>query len=88
MKEKIVSNGLTFACLTIIATGSYGRLRTLTILVNGVQSNKLRPRPLQKLNPKDLLQKNPLLKGNLCMVPSCNERQLGQCMKQVIENKI
>ena len=76
-----MSNGLTFAHLTIVATGSCGRFRTFIILVDGVQSNRLHPRFVRQLDPKDLLQETPLLKSNLCAIPSCNERRLGYQMK-------
>ena len=41
-----MSNGLTSACLTIVATGSCGRLKTITIPVDCVQGNMLLPCPL------------------------------------------
>lgn len=65
IEGKSVSNGLTFACLFFVATGGSSRLGTFTVSMNGVQSNKLLPRPLHQLDPKDLLQKAPLLKSNL-----------------------
>ena len=65
-----MSNRLKSACLTIIATGSCGRLRNVTILVDCVQGNKLCPRPFYPLDPKDLFHKTPLLKSHLCTVSS------------------
>lgn len=83
-----MSNGLTFAHLTIVATGSCGRFRTLTIPMDSVQSNQLQPHFVQQLDPKNLLQEAPLFKSNFYAIPSCNKRQLECQMKQVIENKI
>ena len=73
-----MNNGLTPARLTIVATGSCDRLKTITIPVDCVQGNKLCPHPLYQLDPKDLFQKTPLLKSHLCMVLKCKRGWLGQ----------
>ena len=56
--KKVMSNGLTSTCLTIVATGNCVRLKTITIPVDYVKGYKLHPRPFCQLDPKDLFQKN------------------------------
>ena len=83
-----MGNKLTFAHLTIVATSSCGRFKTITIPVEGVQGNQLNPCSFRQLGgPKDLLQKALLLESNFWAIPSCNERQLEYQTKQVIENE-
>ena len=67
-----MGNGLIFAHLAVITMGSF---RTVTVPMEGVQGNQLNPRSLQQLGShEDLLQKAPLLKCDLCTIPSCNKR--------------
>ena len=69
-----MSNELTSARLTIVVTGSCSRFRTLTIPMDGVQSNQLHPRFVRQLNPKDMLQEIPLLKSNLWAITISNKK--------------
>lgn len=65
-----------FECLFIVMMGISCGLGTFTIRMDGVQSNKLFPCSLLQLNPKNLLQKAPLLKSILNTVLSCNKRMV------------
>ena len=53
-QEESLSDRLTSMCVTIVVTGGNCRLGTFIVPVNGVQSNKLLPRPFCQLDPKDL----------------------------------
>ena len=70
-----MGNGLIFAHLTVVTMGNFSGFKTVAIPMEGVQGNQLNPRSLQQLGShEDLLQKAPLLKCDLCTIPSCNKR--------------
>ena len=55
--------------------GEVCRLRTLTILVDGVKGDELFPSPFLEGDIEYFLQKIPLLKGNFWMVMSYNQNK-------------
>ena len=56
---------------------SLGWFGTVTVPVEGIQGYRFRLRPLQQLSGReDPLQKAPLFKSDLRMVPSCKKKWL------------
>ena len=72
-----MGNGLTFAHLSVIATGNFSGFRTITIPMEGIQGNQLNLHSLQQLGSReDLLHEATLLKSDFCTISSCNKRWL------------
>ena len=71
----------------IVATGSFGGLRSLVVAIESVQGNELHPSSLLQFDPKNPFQKTPLLKGNLWTVLSYERRRSKHYVKLAMIKK-